>query len=122
MNKSFLIAVSVIAAAVVGTIVYMSYFAVEATIGKDAGIIGSEEKTQPSAIPATAEERIQALESLNVSANRSQSGDIPPDTAERIKKLEAIANQNTATGPPKNNATPASAAERIKLLESLKNQ
>ena len=122
MHKSLLIIVGAVLAAVVGYIVYMSYFAARATVGKDAGIISSEEKVQQSAIPATAEERIQALESLNVSANQSQSGDISPDTAERIKKLEAIANQNTATGPPKNNATPASAAERIKLLESLKNQ
>ena len=112
MNKSFLIAVSVIAAAVVGTIVYMSYFAVEATIGKDAGIISNESTNQLPEVPKTEEQKLNVLDDLTSSA------DAPANTASEDAKEKIL---NSAAGSPKSDTIPAGDAEKIKLLESLNN-
>lgn len=111
MSKSFLIIASVVAAAVVGYIVYMSYFAAKATVGKDAGVIGTEEKTQPFVMPATEEEKLNALNSLTFSANATS-------TASDNEKEKVLDN---STGSAKNDTAPAGDSEKIRLLESLKN-
>ena len=111
MNKSLIIVVSVVAVAVIGYIVYMSYFAARATVGKDAGIIGSEEKVQPPVMPTTDEQKLDALNNLTSSANASTSSD-----SAKIKVLES------AASPANTSETPRSDEDKIKLLESLKSQ
>lgn len=104
-----LVVVGVIAAAVVGYIVYMSYFTAEKTIGKDVGVIGAEEESQPFVMPTTEEEKLDALNNLT-------SGGASIAASESAKE-EAL---NNASAPAKGGAAPAGDAEKIKLLESLK--
>lgn len=111
MNKSLLVVVGLIVVATVGYIVYMSYFTVKSTVAKDSSVIGNEEKNQPLVMPATDEEKLDALNNLTSSANA------PAGTASDGAKEEAL---NNAAGSPKNNTTPADDAEKIRLLESLK--
>lgn len=111
MNKSFLITISVIALATVGYIVYMSYFTVKTTVVTDSGIISNEEKTQPFVMPATEEEKLDALNNL-VSSTDASAG-----TASDSEKEEAL---NSAAGSPENSATPTQDADKIKMLEALK--
>ena len=112
MNKSFLIAVSVAAAVVVGYIVYMSYFTVKTTVVTDSGASVIEVNTQPFVMPATEEEKLNALDNLTSSADASAN------TASESEKAEVL---NSAAGSPKSDTIPAGDAEKIKLLESLKN-
>lgn len=111
MSKSFLIIASVVAAAVAGYIVYMSYFTVKDTVGKDVGVIGAEEESQPFVMPTTEEQKRDALNSLTFSANATS-------TASDNEKEKVLDN---SAGPPKNSAAPAGDSEKIRLLESLKN-
>jgi len=112
MNKSFLIAVSVAAAVVVGYIVYMSYFTVKTTVVTDSGASVIEVNTQPFVMPETEEEKLNALDNLTSSADASAN------TASESEKAEVL---NSAAGSPKSDTIPAGDAEKIKLLESLKN-
>ena len=112
MHKSLLVIVGAVLAAVVGYVVYMSYFAVEATIGKDAGIISNESTNQLPEVPKTEEQKLNVLDDLTSSA------DAPANTASEDAKEKIL---NSAAGSPKSDTIPAGDAEKIKLLESLKN-
>ncbi|MDO8522101.1 MAG: hypothetical protein Q7S08_02320 [bacterium] len=110
-NKPLLIVAGVIAVAVAGYVVYMSYFTARATVGKDANVVGSENTNRLPAITTTDEQKINALNSLTSSTNA------PASTVSDSAKEKIL---NNAASSPKNNATPAQDAEKIKLLESLK--
>ena len=111
MSKSFLITISVIALAVVGYIVYMSYFTVKTTVVTDSGASVIEASIQPFVMPATEEEKLDALNNL-VSSTDASAG-----TVSDREKEEAL---NSAAGSPENSATPTQNADKIKMLEALK--
>ncbi len=112
MNKSLLIFVSLIAAAVVGYVVYISYFAAKATVDVDGGAISNMEDTQLSEMPKTEEQKLDALDSMTPSADASAG------TASDSEKEELL---NSAAGSQRSDTIPAGDAEKIRLLESLKN-
>lgn len=111
MNKILLTVVAVIAAVVVGYIVYMSYFSARVNIGKDVNAAGSENQNQPMVMPTTEKQKISVLDSLTPQANATTS------TASVSAKEQIL---NSAAKPSGNRTVPASDAAKIKLLESLK--
>ena len=108
MHKSLLIIVGAVLAAVVGYVVYMSYFSAKATMGMDAGAFDSEENVLLPEMPKTEEQKLDVLNNLAAPA------DAPASESEKEEIL------NSAAGSPKSDTIPAGEAEKIKLLESLK--
>lgn len=116
MNKSLVIIVAIAGVAVVGYIVYMSYFSAKAnvdTVGKGPDTFSDENQNQAPvpAMPVTEEEKLDVLNSLAPSENASAS---------IVSENAKVNTLNGTAAPPENSAAPIGDAEKIKLLESLR--